>query len=98
MSTEARCECCDLPAYSCGKTADHKQRQQNAADRELLLSRGWREASFVGHCARCGEAFPIGDVIIYYRDGKGRAVLRGCLVTATGQPRYVLGIDSAGDG
>lgn len=34
---EIRCECCDLPAYSCGKAAEQRQRDE-LAEAHLLSS------------------------------------------------------------
>lgn len=60
----ARCECCDLPAMSCGRIAEAKQRAEAMGLRAALLRRpGWFPSEFPGGCARCGEHFDPGTPI-----------------------------------
>lgn len=58
---EPRCQCCDLPAYSCGKATEDRQRRERRAERERLLGLpGWFAAEYPGVCAECGEYFEAG--------------------------------------
>ncbi|MGH3834170.1 MAG: hypothetical protein ACRDSF_00480 [Pseudonocardiaceae bacterium] len=67
MSTE-RCECCDLPVYSCGKAEEAAQR--HARRRQALIKAGWTPAHYRGVCVRCGERFGA-DALIRYVGGSG---------------------------
>lgn len=67
--TETRCECCDLPSYSCGKTAEQQQHQELAAHRAQLVKAGWFPAQWPGTCGRCDRVFPAQALII--RDDAG---------------------------
>ncbi|MGH3933498.1 MAG: hypothetical protein ACRDS1_00700 [Pseudonocardiaceae bacterium] len=73
MSIETRCECCDLPAYSCGRAADAEQRHERAAQRRKLISAGWTPAHYRGVCAQCGERFDVDTLIRYAGSGGWRA-------------------------
>jgi hypothetical protein len=69
MTTTAdRCDCCDLPAYSCGKAAEQRQR---AEEQEELkhLGPGWVAALYPGVCTTCGEPFGRATSIRKVRDG-----------------------------
>ena len=56
--TDPRCDCCDLPVYSCGKTKEDRQRLAECRERAALLVRsGWFEARWPGVCVGCGESF-----------------------------------------
>lgn len=65
----ARCDCCDLPASSCGKATETRQRQEQAGLRRSLLEYGWFPARYPGSCCHCGEVFGV-DALIH-RDGEG---------------------------
>ena len=63
--SEPRCECCDLPLYSCGKALEVQFRlaeQQERAD--LLSCPGWFAARCLGQCGVCGGWFEIGTPIL----------------------------------
>lgn len=66
---EARCDCCDLPVYSCGRAAEQQQRQEQAAHRASLIEAGWFPAQWPGSCGRCGHLFPADTLIV--RDDAG---------------------------
>lgn len=57
MSRVVRCECCDLPVYSCGKSAEDGQRKLDAATRRWLINHGWFTAQWPGVCGRCCKPF-----------------------------------------
>ena len=53
---EQRCECCELPVYSCGKAVEDRQRRYEQAERAALLTRlSWFAAHHCGFCVSCGE-------------------------------------------
>jgi hypothetical protein len=56
VSAEDRCECCDLPTYSCGRALERQARRARA---------GYgRPARYAGRCGGCGERFDEGDLIM----------------------------------
>ena len=62
--SEPRCECCDLPLYSCGKAVEVQQRQAEQQERAVLLSSpGWVAARWPGQCGVCAEWFKAGTPI-----------------------------------
>jgi hypothetical protein len=63
VTTETRCDCCDLPAYSCGRAADTRQQATRRRKRQQLLDRGWFPAQWPGTCEGCAERFAPGDLI-----------------------------------
>lgn len=67
---EGRCDCCDLPAFSCGKAAEQRATEERQRlIRELLDGHGYTRAQWAGACATCGEWFKPGDPI-KARDGR----------------------------
>ena len=58
-----RCECCDLPSYSCGKAKETELRRQWRINREQLEARGWFPANYPGTCVGCGGWFKPGTLI-----------------------------------
>jgi hypothetical protein len=68
--TETRCECCDLPAYSCGKAKEAAQLRERDEQRGRRIAGGhWTAAHYRGVCARCGEPFDVDALIRYAGDG-----------------------------
>lgn len=63
MISETRCDCCDLPVYSCGKAKETRLRQEWKADRSRLEARGWLSAIYPGVCEQCRERFEPGTLI-----------------------------------
>jgi hypothetical protein len=64
MMTGQRCDCCDLPAYSCGKAAEDRQRRDVEREKQQLLAHpAWMAALYPGACERCGERFEPGTPI-----------------------------------
>jgi hypothetical protein len=64
MTTTAdRCDCCDLPAYSCGKAVEQCQRAEQANERVRLRAQGWTPAQWPGRCDACNEPFDAGSLI-----------------------------------
>lgn len=64
MAELARCDCCDLPTYSCGKAVEDRQRHDLAAERARLLAHpAWFAAVYPGTCEQCGERFEAGTPI-----------------------------------
>lgn len=61
--TTGRCECCDLPAYSCGKAKETELRREWQWNRARLEAAGWFSALYPGVCADCGEGFEAGTLI-----------------------------------
>ena len=62
--TEERCECCDLPSYSCGRAAQQAARSADRAERAAALAApGTFPAQFAGPCPGCGERLSEGDPI-----------------------------------
>lgn len=62
--SDDRCECCDLPAYSCGRAVEARQRADEIARRKRLLSLPHTfGAMYPGICGICGERFAEGDPI-----------------------------------
>ena len=58
---ETRCICCDLPESQCGRAAEARQKQEEAARlTQLLRGAPWFAAQFPGPCGQCGERFPAG--------------------------------------
>lgn len=66
MAAITRCDCCDLPADSCGKQLENQQRRDAAEERAHRLANGWHEAQYPGRCLRCAEHFPAGTAITSY--------------------------------
>lgn len=66
-----RCECCELPLYSCGKAAAQKQETEEKKFRTELAARGWFASQFPGSCRGCGEDFEPGSLIHGTSDGYG---------------------------
>ncbi len=62
---QERCDCCDLPVTSCGKTAEQRQRAEQADKRVRLRAQGWMEAQLPGRCEVCNEPFDAGSLITY---------------------------------
>lgn len=62
-ATDERCDCCDLPSYSCGKSREAEQRREQQRHRAQLLERGWISAQFPGSCEHCREPFRSGVLI-----------------------------------
>lgn len=58
----ARCECCDLPVYSCGKAGERKQHAEARAEVQRLTALGFFPAEHPGRCGHCGEWFKPGWV------------------------------------
>lgn len=60
--SEDRCECCDLPSYSCGKTKEKQLIREDKQLRGRLLrsGHGWFTSSWGGKCIQCREWFPPG--------------------------------------
>lgn len=68
----ARCVCCDLPLYSCGRTVEARQRAERAELRVVLLEQpGVTRAQYPGRCAICHEPVAPGDPIRPGRDEGG---------------------------
>lgn len=64
MTSEPRCDCCDLPPAYCGREAETRQRRAAAAERARLLALpGVIAARFPGRCAACPEPIRPGDPI-----------------------------------
>ena len=62
--SEQRCECCELPIYSCGKSKQDQQRRDEQRERAALLARpSWFAAHYRGQCSACGEWFERGTPI-----------------------------------
>jgi hypothetical protein len=63
MTTEERCDCCDLPVTSCGKAVE--QANERASRVAILASWPGRSvtALWPGTCPSCGEAYEEGDTI-----------------------------------
>lgn len=61
---DERCDCCDLPAYSCGRTIEREQRLQAARDSANLIVRGAHTAAWRGVCSGCGDWFAAGALIL----------------------------------
>lgn len=64
---DERCECCDLPAYSCGRVKEEQLLREDKQLRGRLLhsERGWFPSMWGGKCTRCRERFPPGTPIRY---------------------------------
>ena len=60
---EQRCQCCDLPVYSCGKAKETELRREWRQDRERLEAQGWRSSLYPGACEHCHEWFATGTLI-----------------------------------
>ena len=60
---ETRCECCDLPAYSCGRAKESALRKEWKRDRARLEARGWFPSIYPGVCEQCRERFEPGTLI-----------------------------------
>lgn len=70
--TEVRCDCCDLPVYSCGLSADQRRRaEENAQRQRVLTTRGVVESRHPGRCSECGATFEPGEPIQRDPDGGG---------------------------
>ena len=68
MTGEDRCECCDLPLYSCGLMAEIKERQEVKREAEWQVDQAGRkagefEAKYPGRC-ECGQWFPAGVLLV----------------------------------
>ncbi|MGH7687802.1 MAG: hypothetical protein ACREN2_13445 [Candidatus Dormibacteria bacterium] len=72
-AAEQRCECCDLPTYSCGKAKEAAQRHAQDAERRALVRAGWIPAHYRGFCVRCGQPFNADALIRYAGNGSWRA-------------------------
>jgi len=69
---EQRCECCELPVYSCGKAVEDRQRRYEQAERAALLARpSWFAAHYRGPCDSCGVWFEPGTPITIAADAGG---------------------------
>lgn len=71
-----RCECCDLPDYSCGKAAATRDEIESRKRTAELVNRGWFAAKFHGICKGCGADFEAGTLIRGTSDGFGRTKLK----------------------
>jgi hypothetical protein len=61
---ETLCDCCALPTYSCGRTAEAHIRTEKATERSRLLTLpNVTPARHDGRCADCGEPFEPGTPI-----------------------------------
>jgi hypothetical protein len=58
-----KCECCDLPEYSCGKAAAKRQEMEAKGRAAELVGRGWFPAKWPGACRECGSEFDAGALI-----------------------------------
>lgn len=65
MTVGARCDCCDLPTYSCGTAMQAEQQRAEMYRRDDLLHRGWIVAEWPGVCVRCRKDFPASALIVY---------------------------------
>ena len=82
---DMRCECCELPEYSCGKAAAKKQEAEARQQSVELAARGWFVASYPGSCRGCGEDFEVGSLIHGTSDRyghKGRKYFAECCAEA----------------
>ena len=59
----SRCECCDLPAYSCGRATEQRARADAARRAGELRACGYFPAQWPGDCGFCGERFQPGALI-----------------------------------
>lgn len=58
MTAMTRCECCDLPAESCGKDLERRQiAEQRTLRAHLLTQPRWSLSAYPGQCSDCGEHF-----------------------------------------
>jgi hypothetical protein len=75
----ARCDCCDLPAYSCGRVVEQRQRAELAQERRRLFAiSGTIPARYPGICSGCDAGhFIEGDPIVrdVGRYGEWRSLL-----------------------
>ena len=61
---DGRCDCCDLPLFSCGKALEARQRKELLSRRARLLARAeYFPAAYGGRCGRCSEPIAPGDPI-----------------------------------
>lgn len=61
---EQRCDCCDLPVYSCGKAQEEIERREEAALREQLREHPrWFPSIYPGTCSGCDGYFEVGTYI-----------------------------------
>lgn len=68
--TETRCDCCDLPDYSCGRQAEQRARAEEAeAHLDALSTREAFVASYPGTCGACGDWFAAGTPIRRFYGG-----------------------------
>jgi hypothetical protein len=58
-----RCECCELPEYSCGKAVAKRQEAEAKKRAAELVSQGWFPAKWPGACRECGSGFDAGALI-----------------------------------
>jgi hypothetical protein len=71
LMDEERCECCDVPLYSCGKAAQAAQ----AAELRAQIQRALQEPGvyaakiLIRACPGCKSAVPVGHPIRKTRDG-----------------------------
>jgi hypothetical protein len=75
--SESRCECCDLPTYSCGRAKAATQRKQEQEHRKKLQACGWFPARWPGKCGVCEEWFAV-DTLITAGLEPGRWIAECC--------------------
>lgn len=61
--SEDRCDCCDLPVYSCGKAIEQQARQKRETTGPTI------EAKFAGKCPSCGDWITVGTPITATAEG-----------------------------
>lgn len=66
-----RCSCCDLPAESCGRELERRQRAELAERRHRLLELpGVTPARYSSTCGSCGDwTVKAGDPIAFHAGG-----------------------------
>lgn len=64
-----RCDCCDLPTESCGKSIEQAQRKADASRVSGMMQRGYVQAQFFSKCSECGDSINKGDPIKMSADG-----------------------------
>jgi hypothetical protein len=79
----SRCDCCDLPASSCGKAVEAARAAADRQERRRLLDLpGVFHARWPGSCAGCGERFAVDDPIRRFSKVIAEGYLGPCCVEA----------------